>query len=237
MSAAREGPKAFDEIAGDYEAQLMRGLSLSGESLEYFAAGRTEFLRAWWRREGCPEPGRILDYGCGIGLGTSHLARRFPRSEVLGLDPSERSIERAAREQADHRIHFDLLEPVSSKSETADLIHLNGVVHHVPPEARPRLFDDIAARLSPGGVVAVFENNPLNPGTRWVMSRIPFDRDAMPVLAPEARRCLKAAGLIPLVTRYLFYFPRSLRLLRPLEALLDRVPLAAQYCVLARSAA
>lgn len=234
MSAPSRPPPSFDGVAGEYEAELMRGLSLSGESPEYFAAGRIGLVREWLRREGLPEPRRILDYGCGVGLGTVLLARRFPGSFVVGVDPSEASIERAARERGSERVCFRVLE---SGGERADLIHVNGVVHHVLPVKRPGLFDDLAARLTPGGVLCLFENNPLNPGTRWVMSRISFDRDAVPVLAREARRHLRRAGLMPVATDYLFYFPRSLRPLRPLEGLLRGVPLGAQYGVLARAAA
>jgi SAM-dependent methyltransferase len=234
MSAASQGHPQFDGHAADYEEKLMQGLSLSGESPAYFATGRVAFLREWWTREGRPEPLRILDYGCGIGLATALLAQHFPGAHVLGLDPSHKSIERAADQWADHRIRFEALSDAPNE-ELADLVHLNGVVHHVPREDRPRLFDEVDSRLAPGGVAAVFENNPLNPGTRWVMARIPFDRDAVPLDAREARRRLREAGLVPISTTYLFYFPRFLRALRPLEKLLRRVPLGAQYGVLAEA--
>jgi SAM-dependent methyltransferase len=236
MSRAVEGHPQFDGHAADYEEKLMQGLSLSGESPAYFATGRVTFLREWWTREGRPEPLRILDYGCGVGLATALLARQFPKARVLGLDPSRKSIERAAGQWEDHRIRFEALTDATDE-EPADLVHLNGVVHHVPPEDRPRLFDDVASRLAPGGVVALFENNPLNPGARWVMARIPFDRDAVPLYAREARDRLRAAGLVPIWrTVYLFYFPRFLRVLRPFERLLCHLPLGAQYGVLAEAA-
>lgn len=231
----RPGREAFDDHAADYEAKLMHGLSLSGEGPAYFAEGRVSFVRRWWSRAGLPEPARIVDYGCGVGETTAVLARRFPGARVLGLDPSCRSIERAADRCGDRRVRFEVSAPPSRTDQPADLIYLNGVVHHVPPEERPRLFADLAERLAPGGVVALFENNPLNLGTRWVMARIVFDRDAVPLRAREARERLRAAGLAPIATTYLFYFPRLLRTLRPVERLLARVPLGAQYGVLARS--
>lgn len=233
-SGPEPGPQAFDPHAADYEAKLMRGLSLSGEGPAYFAAGRVGWVRDWWRRAGLTEPRRIVDYGCGVGETTALLARRFPEARVLGLDPSRRCIERASGRWADDRVRFQVSSQASGGGETADLIYLNGVVHHVPPEERPRLFDDLAGSLAPGGVVALFENNPLNPGTRWVMARIVFDRDAVPLYAREARKRLQAAGLDPISTTYLFYFPRFLRPLRPVERLLGRVPLGAQYGVLSR---
>ena len=226
------GEPLFDSHAEDYDAECMQGLKASGESREFFARGRVDALRRWWTRDGRPEPARILDYGCGLGDVGPLLAAAFPGAQVVGLDPSPRLVEQARRRHGDSGIGFGVLEP-GAAAEPADLVHLNGVVHHVEPAARPELFTALAGSLRPGGVLAVFENNPLNPGTRYVMSRIPFDRDAVPLTAVALRRHLRAAGLAPLRTENLFWFPRALAWLRPLERGLVRVPLGAQYGVFA----
>lgn len=234
MSLPSREPVEFDRHATDYEAQLMLGLALSGESPAYFAAGRVELVRETWSRVQRFEPRRIIDYGCGVGATSAVLARRFPHAQVQGLDPSRRCIELAASQSAGRRVRFDqLLVGDLRDGGGADLIYLNGVVHHVEPADRPRLFDDLAARLAPGGLVTLFENNPLNPGARLVMARIPFDRDAIPLLAREARSRLGHVGLTPIDTTYLFFFPRILRWLRPFERILRRLPVGAQYCVAA----
>ena len=89
--------------------------------------------------------------------------------------------------------------------------------------------DYIAGSLRPGGFAALWENNPWNPGTRWVMRRIPFDRDAQMLFPSALRRLARAAGLQVLHTRFAFIFPRMLSLLRPLERLLSPLPLGGQY--------
>jgi hypothetical protein len=66
------------------------------------------------------------------------------------------------------------------------------------------------------------------------MSRIPFDRGAVTISAPGARHLLRQAGFQIVRTDHLFFFPRILRRLRPLEKRLAFVPLGAQYLVLAR---
>jgi hypothetical protein len=88
--------------------------------------------------------------------------------------------------------------------------------------------------LQPGGFFAFWENNPWNPGTKIVMSRIPFDRDAITLSYLEARQMLKRAGFQVLRTDFLFIFPRFLRWLRPLETLVARIPFGAQYQILCR---
>jgi hypothetical protein len=104
----------------------------------------------------------------------------------------------------------------------------------VPPDERQEQLKYIFGSLRKGGLFAFWENNPWNLGTRIVMSRIPFDRDAKTITAGAARRMLKRTGFQVLRTDFLFIFPHFLRWLRPLEALATRFPFGAQYQILCR---
>ena len=83
------------------------------------------------------------------------------------------------------------------------------------------------------GIFALWENNPWNPGTRYLMSRTPLDARAVPLAPPESRRMLAGQGFEVLQTDFLFIFPRVLAFLRRLEPPLCRLPLGGQYQVLA----
>ena len=65
---------------------------------DYAAIQRTVADRLVERMEGWEEPLRILDAGCGSGILTRRLLRRFPRSRIDAFDISEAMIE-AARER------------------------------------------------------------------------------------------------------------------------------------------
>jgi SAM-dependent methyltransferase len=119
-------------------------------------------------------------------------------------------------------------------SEQIDLAFCNGVFHHIPLNERPAAVNFVHRSMRPGGLFALWENNPWNPGTRYVMSRVPFDRDAITLTPPEARRLVQAGGFEILRTDFLFIFPRVLRWFRGLESLVSRLPLGAQYQVLCR---
>jgi trans-aconitate methyltransferase len=115
-----------------------------------------------------------------------------------------------------------------------DLVYSNGVFHHIPVAERGSAIRYVFESLRPGALFALWENNPWNPGTRYIMSRIPFDHDAITLSAPETRRLVRAAGFEVIHTDFLFVFPHALRPLRGLEPALVRLPLGAQYMILAR---
>ncbi len=208
---------------------LNRGIGLSGEDLHYFAAGRIGDLQ---KQLGQLPVRRILDFGCGVGHGSAHLAEAFPNAEVTGVDAAEEALERAQEQYGGPRIRF-VRFPEFAAPGSFDLCYVNGVFHHIEPPKRPEALRFIRDALRPGGHLALFENNPWNPGTRLVMSRIPFDRHAITLSPPEARRLTREAGFRPAgPVRSLFYFPRALHWLRFLETALAPLPLGAQYYVL-----
>ena len=154
---------------------------------------------------------------------------------MIGLDVSCASIELAKTRHEAEGIRFFTFEQYAPAADI-DLAYCNGVFHHIPLAERAGALGYIAQTLRPGGLFAFWENNPWNPGTRLVMRRIPFDRDAKMLSAPHARRLLEGAGFEIISTDFLFVFPRALAALRPLESALTRVPAGAQYMVLCRRA-
>ena len=107
-----------------------------------------------------------------------------------------------------------------------DLAYSNGVFHHIDRRDRADCLRFVRHALRPGGVFALWENNPWNPGARLVMRRIPFDRDAVLLTARQAVRLLDGAGLQPLAVDHAFIFPRALKVLRDVPAPAGFEPLA-----------
>lgn len=228
-----------DAFAGadvsSYDADLNRGLRFSGENREYFARGRLAALARGLEALGSSSPLRILDYGCAAGETLLLLADRWPAAQVTGVDTSESLIGEAREKNSRIRCAFRVLSELPA-DEKFDLIYCNGVFHHVAPRDRAGVLAWIASHLAPGGFFALWENNSWNPGTRWVMSRVPFDRDAVPLSPAYAVRMLRQAGFQVLSRDFCFFFPRRLNALRPLERWLRGIPLGAQYQVLCRHA-
>ncbi|MCP5526112.1 MAG: methyltransferase domain-containing protein [Verrucomicrobiales bacterium] len=223
----------FDAYATGYEAELNRGLSLTGEGREFYARGRVRWTaRCLDRRQARIEA--VLDFGCGTG-DTLPLLREYLRPRRLaGIDVSARSLELAQRKFSAPDCRFVTPDEMEAAAESFNLVYTNGVFHHIPPTERPAVLDRLHRWLRPGGWLAFWENNAWHPGTRWIMSRVAFDRDARPFGAARARRLLRNAGFEIVETDFLFVFPRALGWLRPAESLLCRLPLGGQYQVLAR---
>lgn len=228
----------FDSAALTYERQLTLGISLSGESADYFVRGRIHLLCKMLDRLAIPAPRNILDFGCGIGNAVEPLLNRFIPATLTGIDCSLQSLSVARERFANQNSlagHLSWKSDIdSSLNQSIDLVYTSGVFHHIPPADRRQALESIYQALRPDGVIALFENNPWNPGTKWVMSRIPFDRDAICLNPIETRGRLIDAGFKILAQRFCFYFPRCLSALRPFEAWLTWLPLGAQYVTLAQ---
>jgi len=223
----------FDSYADEYVAALDRGLAISGENRVFFARGRVLWLAGCLKKLGFT-PKRVIDYGCGTGTTVPYLRELLGADFVIGLDISPRSLEIARVAHQSLPVEYKLTgEYVPDGS--ADLVYCNGVFHHIQPNERAEVLGYIARCLRPDGIFALWENNPWNPGTRFVMSRIPFDKDAVTLSARLAKALVRRAGFSVIKTDYCFIFPRILRVLRSVEPWLSGFPIGAQYQVLCKN--
>jgi len=224
----------FDSYATAYDQALARSLAASGEGRDYFARGRIGWLS---RRLGELhfKPASVLDFGCGDGFTVPLLREGLGARTAVGVDVSDESLavarERHASESTTYT-HLDVYRPAGDQ----DLAYCNGVFHHIPLAERARAVAIVRESLKPNGLFSLWENNPWNPATLYVMSQCEFDKDAITLSAPETRKLLRAGGFEIVCTDFRFIFPRALRMIRKLEDLLFRAPLGTQYQVLARRA-
>lgn len=213
----------FDQFAGDYQQILDRTVAASGETSDYFAAYKARYLA---RTAASDYAGRVLDFGCGVGLLSAILKRSWPTARIDGFDVSESSL---------CRIDPALASQGLFTAETArlrrdyDLIVLANVMHHIAPSERQGTIQELAARLAPRGRIAIFEHNPANPLTRRTVDRCPFDAGVTLLRPAETSAYLAASGLRLARRDFIVFLPRSLAWLRPLEPALAWLPLGAQY--------
>jgi SAM-dependent methyltransferase len=104
---------------------------------------------------------RVVDLGCGPGVGTCLLAASFPDARVVAADGSpamlERAAARAARLGVADRVelrHVELPDGIEAIGR-ADLVWASMVLHHV--DDRVAVLTTIRELLEPGGLVALVE--------------------------------------------------------------------------------
>lgn len=222
-------PEELFDLSEEYQQMLDQGISLSGESMFFFIEGRLNALRAHLPSQ--KKILNILDFGCGIGHSTSRLAELFPGASVTGADTSTNALEMAATRNGSESIRYITIDRLSQDDRQYDLCYVNGVFHHIPLNDRATAIRLIFDRMAPQGLLYLFENNPWNPGARLVMSRIPFDRDAVMLSPLETAALMTAGGFQIAQTGSLFFFPRALSFLRAAEPYLAWSRLGAQYYV------
>jgi SAM-dependent methyltransferase len=222
----------FDEYAVAYEGALANAIAPSGESREYFAEGRV----AWLNRclvECGEKPRALLDFGCGDGATTPLLLAALRADSAIGIDVSAKSLAIARKNHATTQIRFESIDEFQT-SGRMDLAYCNGVFHHIAPAHRAEALHLVSRALRVGGLFSFWENNPWSLATRYVMSRCAFDRDAITLTPPEARRLLSSGGFDILRTDFRFIFPRMLKAFRKIEDLVYGLPFGTQYQILCR---
>ncbi len=221
----------FDAFARDYQKLVDENVRITGETSDYFAAYKAAYLA---RVVAPPPGGALLDYGCGVGALARQIASRLSGMRIDGFDPSPDSVRRIDPGVAGRGTFTSDPQDLGRNYDVAVLAN---VLHHIDPTERAGAIRDVSARLASGGTLVVFEHNPINPLTRWAVSRCPFDDGVVLVPTRDTSQWLTDAGLRVVRRDYIVFFPRLLEWLRPLEPALCWCPLGAQYVTVARNGA
>lgn len=145
------------------------------------------------------EPGRALDFGCGVGRVALALAARC--ESVVGLDVSTPMLDECRRNAAAISAtnvealpadRLDSLEHVSF-----DLVHSSLVLQHIRPSTGLDLLSKLAAVVAPGGILAI---------------QVPYAETARPSPARRMLRRVKRA-VVPVMEMHAYRFDRIVEVL------------------------
>jgi len=215
----------FDKYADKYEFNLNESIPLALSEDNYFSKYKVDYVK---RRLGKDIPDKILDFGCGIGLSLSILNSQFQKSDIWGYDLSKKSLDIAKNRVENITLTNDC---ESLPDNSFDMIFIANVFHHIPVNERGKALLLCKKLLSSRGKIFLFEHNPLNPLTRMIFERCPYDKGASMLLKREILHLAGKSGLSTVRSDYTLFLPKQFSFLRVLESKLGWLPLGAQYCV------
>lgn len=228
----------FDKFAKNYDEGHTKAVKLSGFEPAYFHEYKCRELAYCLKAKGLLDQKiKLLNYGCGTGNSEKYIKKYLPNASVYSIDVSEESI-KVARD-ANKDLTDVTFEPFNGSTIPFDIefdvIFIANVFHHIRHEKHVDILKTLHSKLRIGGLLFLFELNPLNPLTMLVAIRndYRFDKDAKLLNPFYTKRILSKTGFLEKHIRYTIFFPQFLSFLIPYEKYLCKFPLGAHYYFIA----
>jgi trans-aconitate 2-methyltransferase len=137
-----------------------------------FASERTQPSLDLVARIALDQPRRIIDLGCGPGNSTEVVRRRWPDTDIVGLDSSPAMIEAARQAYPDETW---LLGDIATwtAAQPYDLVFSNAALQWLPNHTT--LYPRLLRQVAPGGALAVQIPAHLNAPIHQAMNAIAAD--------------------------------------------------------------
>lgn len=224
----------FDSYDQTYEEEIKKSLSGLGVGQDFVARTKAELLVDIVKKNwGDPSQADVLDLGCGIGLYGSYLSGRF--KSLSGIDVSGKCINVATQNNSNvnYQVYDGLNIPF--EADELDIVYIITVMHHIPVSQWVSIVGDIRRVLRPQGLCVIFEHNPWNPITRWIVNRCEFDADATLLSHLKSQSLLRENGYQNIFSRHILTVPFDNILARNMDHLIGRIPLGSQYYSVGKS--
>jgi len=223
----------FDSYADTYYEDHKNNVKITGENPEYFAEYKIADLARYLAKTNATCK-RITDFGSGIGNSIPFFRSYFPGAVLSCADISERSAQMAQNRFPGNETYLLIEgEKIPAGDASQDLVFSACVFHHISHEDHELWLKELLRITRPGGILAIYEHNPLNPLTVRAFNTCPLDKNARLIGARSLRQACLVAGWSSVSIAYRLFFPRALACLRPLEQRLGWLGLGAQYRLIA----
>ncbi|MGV8834209.1 MAG: class I SAM-dependent methyltransferase [Devosia sp.] len=218
----------FDRLTESYEKEIGQSLAFSGMEHQFFIDKKRDMLLALAEAQ-CGDVSKldVLDLGCG--LGGYHPGLKDVFATLHGTDVSKASVDMAAKRHPWVQYSSYDGKRLPYDDNSFDAVFTITVMHHVPPEQWPAFVAEMHRVLKPGGIGMVFEHNPYNPATQYIVRSCVIDKDAVLLKPYVTRRLFRDAGFADVVTRAMFTVPPKGDFLSAVDAAFGFLPIGAQY--------
>lgn len=230
-------PNDFDNYAKDYRTIHTNNVKkLSGKDSDYFSEYKIKEITDFVDET---KKVKILDFGCGDGNSAKYFFKYFPKCIYSGIDISKKSIE-IAQNRYNNINNADFInydgETIPFDDCYFDVVFISCVMHHINSKKHKRIIKECRRVLKKGGLLIVFEHNPLNPLTVKTVNDCPFDADAVLMTSKYLKSLVKFIGFKSSVVRYTIFVPRKgiFEKLLGIEKYLYSIPVGGQYYIVSK---
>ena len=186
----------FDQYAERFEEDMRHAIPAAFAEDQYFVEYKMKHVA---HRLLGHDVTSFLDFGCGVGHSLSFAKALFPNAEIWGYDVSTQCLEVARQRAGIAQLTSDL-DALSASG--FDVVFAANVFHHIPLADRIAVMAQCKSLLRASGRIFLFEHNPLNPVTRRIFERCPFDKGATMLRRREALLLAEAVGLSVVRSEY-----------------------------------
>ncbi len=218
----------FDEFAKDFRQLHNENLKFTGFDTFYFVKKKVDYLAQYEKNE----PSHLLDLGCGDGYTAHFVHEQFPLWQINGIEVSGESIIECKQKnipQASFQVYDGTTIPFDDNS--FDVVFISCIFHHVPANEHEALLKEVQRVLKKGGRLYLFEHNPFNIGTRYLVKTCVFDANAKLLPASYFSNIFKKQQWIIDKRTYITFFPgwKWIKSFLSLEKYFSNIPLGGQY--------
>jgi len=184
-----------------------------------------------------------VDLGCGTAETAEYFQDKF--MHIFCCDYSSGMLEYAGKKNLKNvTLKLCQSERLPFDSDSVDIVLMYGLIHHIDTgEKIVQTFNEAKRILKKGGIVVVYDFNPLNPVSRYIVKTCPIDsgvnldgyrKSVFPTTfyLGELIEIMKSSGFMIGKREYLLFFPKFLSALLPLERALARIPFGGMYAIL-----
>lgn len=216
----------FNTTKDTYREKIESTLAFAGKGLDFYTNVKADSIAQILAQLGHVSP-KLLDVGCGHGFIHPKLVNLG--CEIFGVETASEVLKLAQKTnpKVNYLAYDGFTLPFSHQS--FDVVMAICVMHHVAPSQWLTFLSEARRVLRPGGSIIIFEHNPLNPLTRYVVAQNEIDDDAVLLSHRKLNELLGLCGFRNIHSRFILFTPFSNSYARQVDNFLSKIPFGAQY--------
>lgn len=235
MSTAQKPEQEFDAFRDTYADDINKSIAFSGKSQDFFTKIKADHILDLLKGDlpKIDNKVKILDVGCGHGLIHPYLLEGFENSQTVltGIDVAATVIDVARKDNPE--VTYDVYDGLRLPydDDSFSFAYTICVMHHVPPAQWAAFLREMKRVVKTGGIVAVFEHNPINPLTQYIVRTCPVDENAVLLKSGKLEALFREQDLKDVQKHFILFTPFEHKFFRRFDDAIGWLPLGAQYYV------